>query len=62
MPIAFVINWFYLEHATMSITRRTALLSVAAALVTMGLKFGAYLLTGSVGLLSDAAESSVRCV
>jgi cation diffusion facilitator family transporter len=44
----------------MSITRRTALLSVGAALVTLLLKFGAYFLTGSVGLLSDAIESFVN--
>lgn len=37
-----------------------ALLSVAAALVTMALKFGAYAITGSVGLLSDALESGVN--
>jgi cation diffusion facilitator family transporter len=39
---------------------RYALISVAAALVTMGMKFGAYALTGSVGLLSDALESCVN--
>ncbi len=39
---------------------RYAWLSIAAALVTMGLKAGAYLLTGSVGLLSDALESLVN--
>lgn len=44
----------------MSITRRTALLSVGAAIVTLLLKFGAYFLTGSVGLLSDAIESFVN--
>ena len=33
------------------------LLSILAALVTLALKFGAYYLTGSVGLLSDAAET-----
>jgi len=44
----------------MSITRRTALLSIAAAIVTLLLKFGAYFLTGSVGLLSDAIESFVN--
>lgn len=38
------------------------LLSIAAALVTMGLKFGAYQLTSSVGLFSDVAESSVNLV
>ncbi len=38
------------------------LLSVAAALVTMALKFLAYALTGSVGLLSDALESAVNLV
>jgi cation diffusion facilitator family transporter len=44
----------------MSITRRVALLSVGAAVVTLILKFGAYFLTGSVGLLSDAIESFVN--
>ncbi|NJK41337.1 MAG: cation transporter [Acaryochloridaceae cyanobacterium SU_2_1] len=37
-------------------------LSIAAALITMGLKFGAYQLTSSVGLFSDLAESSVNLV
>ena len=41
---------------------RYALLSIVAAVVTIGLKLGAYLLTGSVGLFSDAAESSVNLV
>jgi cation diffusion facilitator family transporter len=36
------------------------LLSIAAALVTLALKTAAYFLTGSVGLLSDAAESVVN--
>jgi cation diffusion facilitator family transporter len=35
-------------------------LSVAVALATIGLKFGAWWLTGSVGLLSDALESLVN--
>jgi cation diffusion facilitator family transporter len=43
-------------------TKRYALLSIAAALATMALKFGAYRLTGSVGLLSDALESVVNLV
>ena len=37
-------------------------LSVAAALATIALKTIAYLLTGSIGLLSDAAESVVNLV
>lgn len=41
---------------------RYAWLSIAAAVVTIGLKAGAYALTGSVGLLSDAAESLVNLV
>lgn len=41
---------------------RFAWLSIGAALATMALKAGAYLLTGSVGLLSDALESSVNLV
>jgi cation diffusion facilitator family transporter len=39
---------------------RYAWLSIAASLVTMGLKFGAYWMTGSMGLLSDALESLVN--
>lgn len=39
-----------------------AWLSIAAAIVTIGLKGGAAWLTGSVGLLSDAAESLVNLV
>ena len=42
--------------------RRYAWLSIAAAVVTIGLKLGAYYLTGSVGLFSDAAESVVNLV
>jgi cation diffusion facilitator family transporter len=42
--------------------RRFALLSVAAALATIALKGFAYLLTGSIGLLSDALESLVNLV
>jgi cation diffusion facilitator family transporter len=41
---------------------RFAWLSIAAAVVTIGLKSFAYLLTGSVGLLSDAVESLVNLV
>jgi cation diffusion facilitator family transporter len=41
---------------------RFAWLSIAAAIVTIGLKSAAYLLTGSVGLLSDALESLVNLV
>src|SRR3972149_6112905 len=37
-----------------------AWLSVAAAIVTIALKTVAYLVTGSVGLLSDALESLVN--
>ena len=41
---------------------RFAWLSIAAAVVTIGLKTTAYFLTGSVGLLSDAIESIVNLV
>jgi cation diffusion facilitator family transporter len=41
---------------------RFAWLSIGAALATMALKSLAFLLTGSVGLLSDAIESSVNLV
>ena len=39
---------------------RFAWLSIAAAVLTISLKSGAYLLTGSVGLLSDAIESLIN--
>jgi cation diffusion facilitator family transporter len=42
--------------------RRYAWLSIAAAVLTIALKSVAYLVTGSVGLLSDAAESVVNLV
>lgn len=41
---------------------RFAWLSVAAAVVTITLKLGAWYITGSVGLLSDALESIVNLV
>jgi cation diffusion facilitator family transporter len=41
---------------------RFAWLSIAAALLTIGLKAVAYLLTDSIGLLSDALESVVNLV
>ncbi len=42
--------------------RAYAMLSIAAAIATIALKFGAYLLTNSVSLFSDAAESVVNLV
>src|SRR5262245_4398178 len=39
---------------------RPVLLSIGAALVTIGLKAAAYYVTGSVGLLSEAAESGIN--
>ncbi len=42
--------------------RAYTLLSIAAAVVTIALKFGAYRLSNSVGLLSDAIESCVNLV
>lgn len=41
---------------------RFAWLSIATAVITIALKASAYLLTGSVGLLSDALESGVNLV
>ena len=41
---------------------RFAWLSIGAAIITIALKAIAYLLTGSVGLLSDALESVVNLV
>ncbi|KAB8141322.1 cation transporter [Chloroflexia bacterium SDU3-3] len=41
---------------------RFAWLSIAAAVITIAIKFAAYMVTGSVGLLSDALESVVNLV
>jgi Co/Zn/Cd efflux system component len=41
---------------------RYAWLSIGAAVITISLKTTAYLLTGSIGLLSDALESVVNLV
>ncbi len=49
-----------MDRMNRSMLPRFAWLSIAAALLTMGLKALAYLLTGSVGLLSDALESLVN--
>ena len=40
--------------------QRMAWLSIATSIATLALKFGAYFLTGSVSLLSDAMESFVN--
>ncbi|HET8522583.1 MAG TPA: cation diffusion facilitator family transporter [Thermomicrobiales bacterium] len=47
---------------TPSLLTRMALLAILAAFVTMALKFAAYGVTGSVGLLSDAVESTANLV
>jgi cation diffusion facilitator family transporter len=44
----------------MTRARRFALLSIAAAIATIGLKLAAWWLTGSVGLLSDALEGTIN--
>src|SRR6476620_10577153 len=43
-------------------TRLPIVLSIAAALITLAMKSTAYVLTDSVGLLSDAVESLVNLV
>ncbi len=42
--------------------RSYAALSIGAAVVTMALKLGAYFLTNSIGLFSDAAESGINLI
>jgi len=44
----------------MTAVRRMALLSIATSIITLGLKFGAYFLTSSVSLWSDAVEAFVN--
>lgn len=50
------------RHPAMEDLTRYAWLSIAAAVLTIALKGSAWLVTGSVGLLSDAAESTVNLV
>ncbi|WP_370894674.1 cation diffusion facilitator family transporter [Janibacter sp. GXQ6167] len=50
------------KYAARRNLQKYAWLAIAAALMTIGLKTGAWLVTGSVGLLSDAAESVVNLV
>lgn len=49
-----------MNHAETPSLRRFTYLSIAAAITTIALKLGAWWLTGSVGLLSDAMESFVN--
>lgn len=56
------IKYNSLEMENRLLLTRYAWLSIAAAFVTIGLKVAAYFITGSVGLLSDAAESIVNLV
>ncbi|AVL98959.1 cation-efflux pump [Gordonia iterans] len=51
-----------MDHTSGTDLSRWALLSIATAIATIALKSGAWLITGSVGLLSDAAESVVNLV
>ena len=44
----------------MKATRKMALLSIGTSIATLALKFGAYFLTDSVSLLSDALEAFVN--
>ena len=44
----------------MTAVRRMALLSIATSIATLALKFGAYFITGSVSLWSDALEALVN--
>lgn len=50
------------EPAPLSLAGRAARLSLVGSLVILGLKGAAYLLTGSIGFLSDGAESLVNLV
>jgi cation diffusion facilitator family transporter len=49
-----------MNQLAMKSTRKMALLSIATSIVTLALKFGAYFLTDSVSLLSDALEAIVN--
>ncbi len=51
-----------LANVQKSSLTRFAWLSIGAALLTIALKSAAYLITGSVGLLSDAVESLVNLI
>lgn len=44
----------------MNPTRKMAMLSIVTSILTLALKFAAYFLTGSIGILSDAIEAFVN--
>ena len=48
------------EMSAVSPTRSMATLSIVTSIATLALKFGAWWLTGSMGLLSDALETLVN--
>ena len=50
------------SHSHERSPRSYAVLSMAAAVATIGMKIAAYRVTGSIGLLSDAAETAVNLV
>ncbi len=49
-------------HWNLTPSQRMAVLSIATSIVTLSLKFGAWYVTGSVSLFSDAVESLVNVV
>lgn len=49
-------------HGKAALMQRIAMASIAVALLVMGLKYAAYLETGSIALLSDALESIVNVI
>ena len=51
-----------MDHAEQKSRVRVALLSICAGLVVLGLKYVAYVVSGSVALRSDAIESIVNVV
>jgi cation diffusion facilitator family transporter len=60
LPLCDVRNGFFKVFMIAHSLTRYAWLSIAAAVLTMGLKLIAWRVTGSVGLLSDALESLVN--
>ncbi len=57
---ALYLKAFAPSPAAQSRANRVVLVSILAPIVTMLLKFSAYMLTHSVSLLGDAAKSSVN--
>lgn len=59
-PLPLPVQYERCLELPMHTPRQMAVLSIVTSIVTLGLKFGAFFMTGSVSLLSDALEAFIN--